>query len=137
MLHTGCTGPILSEEYMKNDKIPVERQSSPIQMLDAQGDLMLGAGKYFTAPREMVIGKHERSIRREVGPLEKGIIRYQPVSWIQKHNPDINWHTHHIQWRSDYCKKYCNPTAEEVEAIEDWEMLAEDHSEVYHIGTAV
>jgi hypothetical protein len=44
----------------------------------------------------MVMGKHQESIRWEVGPLEKGISGYLPVSCIQKHNPDINWHTHHI-----------------------------------------
>jgi hypothetical protein len=105
----------------------VEQRSSPIQMLDAQGDLKMGAGEYFTAPREMVMGKHEESIRWEAVPLEKLISGYLPVSWMQKHNPDINWHTQRIQWRSDYCKKHCIPTAVEVEAIKDWEMLAEDH----------
>jgi hypothetical protein len=90
MLDAGCTGPILSEEFVKKEKIPMERRSSPIQMLDAQGDLMMGAGEYFTAPLEMVMGKHEESIHWKLGPLEKGISRYIPVSWIQKQNPDIN-----------------------------------------------
>ena len=76
LLDTGCTGPILSEDFVKKEKIPVERRSSPIQMLDAQGDLMMGAGEYFTSPLEMVMGKHEENIRWEVGPLEKGISGY-------------------------------------------------------------
>jgi hypothetical protein len=59
-------------------------------MLDALYDLMMGEGEYFTEPLEMVIGKLEKSICWEVGPLEKGISRYLPVSWIQKQNPDIN-----------------------------------------------
>ena len=63
LLDTGCTGPILSEEFVKKEKIPVERRASPLQMLDAQGDLMMGAGEYFTAPLEMVMGKHEEKIR--------------------------------------------------------------------------
>jgi hypothetical protein len=135
MLDTGCTGLILSEEFLKKEKIPVYRWGSPIQRLDAQGELMMGAGEYFTAPLEMVMGKNAKSIRWEVGPLEMGISGYLPVSSIQKHNPDINCHTHRIQWRSDYCKKYCIPTAVEVEAIKDWEMLAEDDSECN--GTAI
>jgi hypothetical protein len=61
-------------------KIPVERRNSTIQMIDAQGDLMMGAGEYFTIPLEMIIGKHEESLHREVGPLEKGISGYLPVS---------------------------------------------------------
>jgi hypothetical protein len=42
-----------------------------------------------------------------------------------------------IQWRSEYCKKHCIPTAVGVEAIKNWEMMAEDHNEVYQSGTAV
>jgi hypothetical protein len=80
MLDTGCTGPLLSEEFVKKKKIPVEQRSSPIQMLDAQGDLMMGAGEYFTTLLEMVMDKHEESIRCEIGPLEKGISWYLPVS---------------------------------------------------------
>jgi hypothetical protein len=49
-------------------------------MIDAQGDLMVGAGEYFTAPLEMVMGKHKESFPWKVGPLEKGISGYLPVS---------------------------------------------------------
>jgi hypothetical protein len=98
---------------------------------------MMGAGEYFTAPLEMVRGKHEESNRLEVDPFQKGNSGYGLVSWIQKYNSNINRNTHRIQWRSDYCEKHSIPIAVEVEDIEDWEMLAEDHSEVYQIGTAV
>lgn len=137
LLDTGCTGAILNEEFVKKEKIPVHRRDSPIEMHDAQGDLMMGAGEYFTAPLEMVMGKHEESLRWEVGPLEKGISGYLPISWVRKHNPDINWHTNRIQFRSEHCKKHCIPTAVEVECIEDWEMLSEDRDEVYQVGTMV
>ena len=137
MLDTGCTGPILSEEFVRKEKIPVVRRASPIQMQDAQGDIMMGAGEYITVPLEMVMGKHEEKLRWEVAPLEKGISGYLPVSWIRKHNPDINWHINRIQFRSEHCKRHCIPTEVEIEAIEDWEMLAEDPAEVYQVGTAV
>jgi len=85
----------------------------------------------------MVMGKHEEKLRWEVAPLEKGISGYLPVSWIRKHNPDINWHTNRIQFRSEHCKRHCIPTEVEIEAIEDWDMLAEHPAEVYQMGTAV
>jgi hypothetical protein len=110
LLDTGCTGPILSEDFVKRERIPVETRNSPIQIIDAQEDLMMSAGEYFTAPLAMVIGKHEESLRWEVGPLEKGISGYLPVSWVRKPNPDINWHTNCIQFRSEHCKKHCIPT---------------------------
>jgi hypothetical protein len=62
-VNTGYTGPVLSEELVKKEKIPVERRSSPIKMVNVQGDLMMEAGEYFTAPLEMVMGKHEESVR--------------------------------------------------------------------------
>jgi hypothetical protein len=45
MLDTGCTGLILNEHFVKKWKIPVERRNSNIQMIDAQEDLMMGAGE--------------------------------------------------------------------------------------------
>ena len=63
MLDTGCTGPILSEEFVRKEKIPVVRRASPIQMQDAHGDIMMGAGEYITVPLEMVMGKHEEKLR--------------------------------------------------------------------------
>jgi hypothetical protein len=52
MWDTGCTGPIVSEDFVKKEKIPLERRKSPIQMIDAQGDLMMGAGAFCTSPLE-------------------------------------------------------------------------------------
>ncbi len=45
MLDTGCTGPILSEEFVRKEKIPVVRRASPIRMQDAQSDIIMGAGE--------------------------------------------------------------------------------------------
>jgi hypothetical protein len=106
LLDTGCTGAILSEEFVKKEKIPVERRNSPIKMLDPQGDLMKGACEYITAQPELVMGKHEESICRKVDSLAKGISRYLPTSLVGKHNPDIHWQTNHIQFWCEHCKKH-------------------------------
>jgi hypothetical protein len=137
LLDTACTGPILSADSGKKEKIPVERMKSTIQLIEAQGDLMMGAGEYFTATLEMVLVKHEECLRWEVGPLEKGISGYLPVSCVPKHNPDINWHTKRIQFRCEHYKKHCIPNEGMEEAIAEWEMLAGVRSQVYQIGTAV
>ena len=34
---------------------------------------------------------------------------YLPVTWLQKHNSDINWKTGQVQWRSPYCVANCLP----------------------------
>jgi hypothetical protein len=81
---------------VKKEKIAVKRWNSPMRMLDAQGDHIMGVGEYFTAPIQMVMRKQEKSLCWEVGPLEKGITGYLAVSWFRKHNPNINCHIKRI-----------------------------------------
>ena len=43
----------------------------------------------------------------EIGMIESQIDGYLPVSWLQKHNPSINWETGTLKWRSAYCRIKC------------------------------
>jgi hypothetical protein len=137
ILDTGCLGPILSVSLVKKEKILVDRQNSPIQVVAALDNLMLGVGKYFSGPLEMVMGKHDESLHWEVGLLQKVISGYLPVSSIRMHNPDINWYTNCIQFRGEPHKNHCIPTEIKVKYIEDWQMLAEDQGRVFQIGIIV
>lgn len=85
-----CTEAILSKEIVKKYKIQVYWQKNHLIIYNAQGDLMRGAGEYFTDRLEMIIGMHKEDISWEVATLEKVIAGYLPISYIQKHNPDIN-----------------------------------------------
>ena len=41
--------------------------------------------------------------------IEDYIDGYLPVAWLQKHNPDVNWKTRQVKWRSPYCVENCLP----------------------------
>jgi hypothetical protein len=48
----------------------------------------------------MRIGHHQEEVSWEIGKLEKGISGYLPVEWLTKHNPEIDWETGVLKWRS-------------------------------------
>jgi hypothetical protein len=50
----------------------------------------------------MRIGHHQEEIGWEIGKLKKGISGYLPVAWLTKHNPEIDWKTGVLKWRSQY-----------------------------------
>ena len=40
---------------------------------------------------------------------EQGIDRYLPISWLQRHDLDVQWDAGKMTWCSEYCKKHCLP----------------------------
>jgi hypothetical protein len=59
----------------------------------------------------MRIGQHQEEVSWEIGKLERGISGYLPVEWLTKHNPEIDWQTGVLRWRSQYCKDRCLPVS--------------------------
>ena len=41
--------------------------------------------------------------------IEDSVDGYLPVAWLQKHNPDVNWESGQVKWRSPYCIQNCLP----------------------------
>src|SRR3954451_8099620 len=60
-------------------------------------------------PLIMRIGHHQEELAWEVGPLEEGVDGYLPGGWLELHNPDIDWASGKLRWRSEHCKKHCLP----------------------------
>jgi hypothetical protein len=79
---------------------------------------MKGAGEYYTTPHCMRIGSHQENISWEVAQIEENIAAYLPTSWLYLHNPDVEWDTGIIRWRSPYCKKHCLPMTSPKEVMD-------------------
>jgi hypothetical protein len=105
-------------------------------MYDAQGDVMMGGGEYYTHPVHMSMGDHKETLRWEVATLEEGISGYLPIAWARKHNPDINWELNTISWRSTYCKQNCLPAAIKFELISSYQLM-EEEDVVYQLAASV
>jgi hypothetical protein len=111
LVDSGCTGAILNEEFVGIHKLPWVRRKEPIEVRRADGTPVESAGFKYSAPLTMRIDHHQEEISWEIGKLEKGISGYLPVAWLTKHNPEIDWETGVLKWRSQYCKHHCLPVS--------------------------
>jgi hypothetical protein len=112
------SGPTLSKDLVTRENMLVVRRKTPISVTTADGSPMKGAGEYYTTPYCMRIGSHQEDISWEVAQIEKDIAGYLPMSWLYLHNPDVEWDTGIIRWRSPYCKKHCLPMTSPKEVME-------------------
>ncbi|KAH8144330.1 uncharacterized protein LAJ45_11692 [Morchella importuna] len=98
LLDTGCTGAIFNQSFVRKYRVPLVRRDQPLTIYDAQGDVMMAGGKYYTHPVYMNMGAHRETLRWEEATLEEGISGYLPIAWARKHNPDINWELNTIMF---------------------------------------
>ena len=61
----------------------------------------------------------------KVGVIEDSIDGYLPVAWLQKHNPDINWKTGQVKWRSPYCVENCLPKQVNALLVHEAQLVKE------------
>ncbi len=109
LLDCGCTGPILNKDFVKRNHIPWVRRTQPITVQTVDGKPMEDAGEKHTEDLVLRIGAHQEELSWEISTLEEGIDGYLPISWLQQHNPDVQWDTGKMTWRSEYCRKHCLP----------------------------
>jgi hypothetical protein len=109
LVDSGCTGVIMNLEFVSQHKLPWVKRTEPVKVTGADGSAIEGAGVKYTTPLTMRIGHHQEEISWEIGQLEKGISAYLPIEWLTKHNPEIDWETGVLRWRSDFCKSHCLP----------------------------
>jgi hypothetical protein len=139
LVDSGCTGAIMNSEFVFQHTLPWVKREEPVRVTGADGSPIEGAGVRYTTPLTMRIGHHQEEISWEIGQLEKGISGYLPIEWLTKHNPEIDWDTGILRWRSDFCKSHCLPLSMR-EAVRNfvkvlreakvWETEAEAEAEV-------
>ena len=57
--------------------------------------------------------------------IEDSIDGYLPVAWLQKHNPDVNWKTGQVKWRSPYCVENCLPKQVSALLVDEVQLIKE------------
>ena len=93
LLDCGCTGPILNRDFVQRHHMPWVKRDHPITVQTADGKPMEGAGDKHTEDVIQRIGTHQEELTWEISLLEDGIDGYLPISWLQLHNPDVQWNT--------------------------------------------
>ena len=91
LVDSGASGPILHEEFVKNNGLLVKKRKMPKQVKNANEEPIPNGGTHYPQPTVLVIRQHAEDMVWEVGMIESQIDRYLPVLWLQKHNPSINW----------------------------------------------
>jgi len=126
MLDSGASGAVLAQHFIDKHKIPLVKRVQPTQIYAANGKKIAG-GTHYTTPVDMWIGKHVNKMNFDVlGLPDEGLrkhVGYMPMSWLTKHNPDIDWTLGTIKWRSTYCRKHCLPSTIKIEWMTEEQML--------------
>ena len=105
----GCTGPILNQDFVKRNHIPWVSRDKPISVLTADGKPMEDAGARYSEDLIMRIKEHQEEFTWVISHLEDGIDGYLPISWLEQHNPDVQWDTGKLTCRSKHCNSYYLP----------------------------
>ena len=107
LVDSGASGPILHEDFVRKNRLLVKKRKLPKQVMNANEEPIPNAGTHYVQPIVLVIGQHAEDMVWEVGMIESQIDGYLLVSWLQKHNPSINWETGTLKWRSAHCRIKC------------------------------
>ena len=128
LLDSGANCGILNNSFVRNNNIPLRKRRSPIEVRTATGDVFTGAGTAFVPETTLQIGEHKEMYAWEVGEMEEGVDGYLPIAWLHRHNPDIDWESGRLQWRSELCLKKClSKEGERVDVREiEWSEMEEE-----------
>ena len=129
LLDCGATSPILREEFVRDQQILTKQRTKPISIWNASQQPITGAGRYYTQPIGLEIGNHSEVLVWEIGGIEESIDGYLPIAWLQKHNPDVNWQSGQVKWRSSYCIENCLPKQVNVQMVDAVQLLKEVQEE--------
>jgi hypothetical protein len=112
----------------------VKKRKIPKQVKNANEEPIPNAGIHYTQPTVLAIGQHAEDMVWEVGMIESQIDGYLPISWLQKHNPDINWETGTLKWRSAHCRMKCIRRHISAALITDVQMEKELEQEILMVA---
>ena len=122
LIDCGATGPILREEWVRENEILVKKCQKPIEVQNASQQPIPGAGMHYTQPVGLVIGKYTEQLVWKVGQIEDSVDGYLLVTWLSKHNPDIDWEKGTLQWRSNYYKEHYLPKEYEFKLVDSYQL---------------
>ncbi|KAH9264894.1 hypothetical protein BASA83_011559 [Batrachochytrium salamandrivorans] len=84
--------------------IPLVKIPVPIKLRLADGDSS-SMITHRTLPLQLHIGRHVETIGFYVTSLCHGIIL--GTSWLERHNPQVNWESRMVDFGSNYCLENC------------------------------
>ena len=111
ILDTGSDLNIMDRATADKYQIPVQRIRHEKNVIGFNGN---GTIRYETIPLTMVMGQHIETIQFYIYSLPKGISVILGNPWLKKHCPTIEFDKGNIRFSSQYCKRNCCATAEDI-----------------------
>ncbi|KAH9269616.1 hypothetical protein BASA83_008267 [Batrachochytrium salamandrivorans] len=95
-------------------QIPLLELSTPITLRLADGDSS-SLLTHRTVPLQLHIGKHVETATFYVTDLCHGFIL--GYSWLERHNPRINWVSRMVEFDSPYCLENCSDGSSRIQGL--------------------
>ncbi|KAH9273416.1 hypothetical protein BASA83_004077 [Batrachochytrium salamandrivorans] len=95
-------------------QIPLLELSTPITLRLADGDSSSSL-THRTVPLQLHIGKHVETATFYVTDLCHGFIL--GYSWLERHNPRINWVSRMVEFDSSYCLENCSDGSSRIQGL--------------------
>ncbi|KAH9267454.1 hypothetical protein BASA83_009993 [Batrachochytrium salamandrivorans] len=95
-------------------QIPLLELSTPITLRLADGDSSSSL-THRTVPLQLHIGKHVETATFYVTDLCHGFIL--GYSWLERHNPRINWVSRMVEFDSPYCLENCSDGSSRIQGL--------------------
>ncbi|KAH9268202.1 hypothetical protein BASA84_000400 [Batrachochytrium salamandrivorans] len=95
-------------------QIPLLELSTPITLRLADGDSS-SCLTHRTVPLQLHIGKHVETATFYVTDLFHGFIL--GYSWLERHNPRINWASRMVEFDSPFCLENCCVVSSRIQGL--------------------
>ncbi|KAH9263051.1 hypothetical protein BASA83_013629 [Batrachochytrium salamandrivorans] len=105
---------LMDSKLASDLQIPLLELSTPITLRLADGDSSSSL-THRTVPLQLHIGKHVETATFYVTDLCHGFIL--GYSWLERHNPRINWVSRMVEFDSPYCLENCCDGSSRIQGL--------------------
>jgi hypothetical protein len=138
LLDTGCSVPLINQELCGQVKIALLRHEEEIPLRNFSGEIVAGAGQFYTRPLLLQHRQHYTRETFEVAPLEPGVDLFLPFWWIEKHPPQGAWNSPELRFSSPICLKNCTrEAASEFSLVLDESILQNSEARIIGYVSAI
>ncbi|KAH9247123.1 hypothetical protein BASA81_015316 [Batrachochytrium salamandrivorans] len=110
----GADDLFMDSKLASDLQIPLLELSTPITLRLADGDSS-SCLTHRTVPLQLHIGKHVETATFYVTDLCHGFIL--GYSWLERHNPRINWVSRMVEFDSSYCLENCSDGSSRIQGL--------------------
>ena len=104
LLDCGATGQFMDKKFAIGNNITMRQLPAPIRVYNVDGTLNISGSITHEATLTMIHKGHKEDVTFEICDLGK-VNLIIGFTWLQKHNPEINWLTGEITFSR--CPKEC------------------------------